>query len=189
MRNYGLFLAFLGCLVFSLLVSTAFADDGEFGDADNPYEFSDFEETGELDFTHYDQDPFKGWATVWFLNVCGGQWGDFHMKLIGKDLANVDFVVDGEFAPKIYLYTAGVGSQIITDMTFNVSEDGDQLDMYFYDEPINNYSIGYVKVYTDNNSECDWFTIKAYPTAVPEPVTISLLGFGAAVLLRRRRVR
>ena len=180
-------LAVLGCISLILLSTTAFAHDGEWGDANNPTEFTDLGTTGELDFIHEDQDPFKGWATIWFLNLCGDDWGDFHLKLLGLDSANVDFISDGLHDPQIWVYTLGSGLEQITDLTPVISEDGGQLDLYFYDNPIERLSVGCIKVYTDNTSHCSSFTVKAYPTPVPEPTTIALLGFGAMALFRRRK--
>jgi hypothetical protein len=176
----------VGSLLF-LFTSSAFAHDGTWGSQDDPCAFDTLGSSGEEYFRHVDATPYKGWAKIWFLNLCGDDWGDFHLQVVGKDANEVDFINDGVHNPEIWVYTAGVGLQQITDITVNLSADANQLNMYFYNNPISKLSIGYIDVYTDNTiNYCEWFDIKAYPTAVPEPATILLIGLGTCGLLRRR---
>ena len=65
---------------------------------------------------------------------------------------------------------------------------GAELDLYFYDNPIEVGQWAKIKIYTDNTANsCDWFRIGACPTAVPEPATLLLLGIGGLFLMRKRK--
>ncbi len=200
MKNFTFVSAFLFCLLLFVLTSNAFADDGEWGDINTPLEvdwYGDFGIDDTLELDHEDGgelgDEWMGWATIWVWNACGEDedWGDFHLKIkscFGSDITNVDF--SETVAPKLYIKTGYNWVEVI-DLDWEVDNEvvGATLDLKFYDDPIAVGQWAKIMVYTDNTSlpHAPWFRIGAYPTLVPEPTTIALLGLGAFALLRKRK--
>jgi hypothetical protein len=131
-------------------------------------------------FGHYDADPFKGWATITVTNSMLDQWGDFHFEIY-QGLENVVFPETATMEMLDSLNNPYVG--------YTYAHDGTQkLDFTFYGNPVDPGETVTFKLYTDNTlDQHSWFGILLYPTPVPEPATIALLGLGAVSLLRRRK--
>lgn len=177
------------CLLFLYFIPLTLAHDGEFGSETNPIEIDWIGPVSEVNEIHIDEDPFKGWSTLWVKNICSTEdWGDFHLKLKGWSSLFVDFVVDANHMPEISVFNYSTGWRDITGIDWELLDGGSQLDLEFYDEPIFVGEMAKIKVYTDNTHySCPYFYVKAYPTAVPEPTTIAILGLGGVMLFRKRR--
>jgi hypothetical protein len=163
------------------------ADDGQWGTEETPLIIDWVGSGSELDLEHVDADPWKGWATIYLKNWCGGDWGDFHLKIKGYNIANVDF--SETVAPQLWV-KQGYTWVRETGITWDVDNVvvGAELDMYFYDSPITHGETAMIKVYTDNTySRCSSFRICAYPTPVPEPAALGLLALGTGLYLLRRK--
>jgi hypothetical protein len=189
MRRSYLFI--IALILFGGLTSRVLAHDGEWGDANNPMEIDWIGDIATLDLDHQDADPWKGWGSVWVANICGEDWGDFHFQIksiFGSNIENVDFDVTPE--PELWIRTAPFVWEKVEDLTWVVNNDvvGATLDLYFYNNPIQQGDWAKFKFYTDNTSDkCTWFRVSGHPTPVPEPATIGLLGLGALALLRKRK--
>ena len=109
---------------------------------------------------------------------------DFHLKVLGWNSQNVDFVDGGIFDPQLWVFSGGIWEQY--DIDWEISPDGSQMDITFYDNPIEHGELAWIQAYTDNTSHCSIFYVKAYPTPIPEPVTIAFLGLGALAIIRKR---
>lgn len=187
MRRCSAFL-FIFILLF-LAAPQVFAHDGQWGTEADPCIIDWIGSSQVLDLEHFDADPWKGWAGMWIKNWCSTDWGDFHLKIKGFNIANVDFLEDAGHLPQLLLYEGG-SWQPYTDLTWNINNTvvGAEMDLYFYGNPISHGEKAFLKVYTDNTADrCSLFYVSAYPTPVPEPTTIALLGLGALSILRRRR--
>jgi len=154
-----------------------YAHDGEVAEV----EYADF---SFQEWQHDDLDPWKGWFNlkiVW--NLCNEDWGDFHFVITDRGCGG-GVTFDPNMAP---LSSQNISSWVVN----NNAPGGPTLDIYFYDDPVEQYEWGYFKVYTDNTwHQRNYFGVKAYPTPVPEPATLLFLAGGMVglVALRKRKM-
>ncbi len=130
---------------------------------------------------HEDADPFKGLFTLTVTNSSqSNYWGDFHFAINGAD-ENAALVVFE--APPI--------SSSQTPFTYNIGTNGmgmSTLDLYFYGDPVGPGETATFTVYTDNTAAQNaWFGICFWPTPIPEPTSLLLVGLGSLLVARRRR--
>jgi hypothetical protein len=176
MRKIG----FLIALLSVCLISTSFADDA--------YITTSIAGVGDIvsqSFSHEDADPFKGTVYVDVLNSGSEAWGDFHFgfydPLGGQDLSQVYFkdASMGGVDP--------VSSQPNTTWIIDNIASGAIMDLFFYGDPVLPGESIQLEVYTDNTAtQLPFFGLQIYPTPVPEPATMVLLGLGG-LLLRRKK--
>ena len=155
---------------------------------------------GELqEFDHTDADPFKGLVEVTLTNTGTEAWGDFHFNISGIDtnISNVHFI-DGSMysydpvelgSDPTYIYDPAGTAVARTIDSWEIDNDATYatMDLYFYNDPIAAGETVKLTVMTDNTqSEVAFFGMCIYPTPIPEPTTVMLLGLGG-LLLRRKR--
>ncbi len=163
--------AFLFCSL--LFVSTAFSHDGSYSESITSWD--------GMTLDHYDEDPFKGWATITVANSMAEDWGDFHFEIFEFMTYNVIFPTTETMLMKDELGDAYAG--------YSYSHDGTQkLDFEFYGNPVKPGDTVTFEIYTDNTADKhEWFGLIIYPTPVPEPATLGLFSIGALAFIRRRR--
>ncbi|MCC7146600.1 MAG: PEP-CTERM sorting domain-containing protein [Phycisphaeraceae bacterium] len=179
MSKHVLLVAAMAALVLSLGISgSARADDALI--------VTDFAGLGPSvvqQFEHMDGEPFKGYVTVNLTNTGSAAWGDFHFEIFGipgfPSVANVSFVVDSPYEP--------TSSQ--SGLTWAVDNVvvGATLDLFFYSDPVLPGESASFMVYTDNADHVPFFGVAIYPTPIPEPATLALMGLGGLFISRRRR--
>ncbi len=194
MKKFRFFFAFLVALTFFSFTQYASAHDGQWGTDDSPLVVDWVGDSSSLDLTHVDADPYKGWATLYLKNICGADWGDFHLKIIGTYLDHVNFCDnwggDYSYEPQLWI-KEGYSYVQDTDLTWTIDNDsihGATINLFFYGDPIDSGDQAYIKVYTDNTwNKWPSFELSGYATPVPEPATLTLVGLGVVGLLLRAR--
>jgi len=152
-------------------------------------------------FVHNDQSPFKGVATIEVTNTGTQSWGDFHFQIFSlygtlngagwSNPANVFFNISGSYYPTYSNSVGGptipLGSVVVTPGT---ASTGAMLDLYFNSNPVAPGQTAVFTVYTDNTTDQGLFGLIMYPSAVPIPGALWLLGAGlAAIAVMRKRSR
>ena len=108
-----------------------------------------------------ENNPFKGWLNLTVTNSGSEAWGDFHFQIFSfpSNPGTVFFEI-ADNAPQ--------SSQQL--QSYNLSDDGMNLDLYFYADPILAGETATFSVYTDNTTnKVSFFGVAMYPTPVPVP--------------------
>jgi hypothetical protein len=146
-------------------------------------------EANAQEYQHNDADPFKGWVDLTVTNTGTDPWGDFHFEIFqvpfGDPVGNVDFITT-IVGPDDYRPTKDGN---LVDFAVDNVTVGATLDLFFYDDPVLPTQTVNFKVYTTNPDHVSFFGLMVYPTPVPEPATMLLVGMGGLALLAWKRRR
>ena len=152
-----------------------------------------FDGTGDgykYEVTHEDEDPFKGLATVTVTNNGSESWGDFHFFLFSSYPTSGWSDLDNVYFTSTSTTPSGLAdpSSNLSSYTWSIDNTAHTLDYTFYGNPVAPSSSVTFDFYTDNTTDQKFFGLAMYPTPVPEPATLALLGLGSlSMLIRRRR--
>jgi hypothetical protein len=160
----------------SAVVAPVSAHDGTIG----PLEFSETGTIVAVTTIHNEPDntdplQHKGWAVITVTNTGNAAWGDMHFQVAGMNVSSVDWMSGGLLNPTYKL------NNVPTPMTWVINNVNPQatLDMYFYSHPVLPGQSATFSAYTDNTSQMlPFFGLLVYPTPVPEPATLAMLGLG-----------
>ncbi|HBG27857.1 MAG: hypothetical protein A2Y10_09255 [Planctomycetes bacterium GWF2_41_51] len=165
-----LLVAILFCSLFVFTVNVS-ADDGGWT--------TTIDSWAGIQLGHNDADPWKGLGTLTVTNTMAESWGDFHFQIFEFATTNVIFTE----SPFIMMKDGLVEYSGYT-YSFNGTQ---QLNFEFYGNPVGPGESVTFQFYTDNTANHHtWFGVMAYPTPVPEPMTLGLLGLGALALRRKK---
>lgn len=172
-----LLLAAACCCAAVLMSSPARADDA--------YITTTFGDMLAQQFTHEDHTPFKGYVNLTVTNSGSQPWGDFHFQIYdpmgSQNISNVSFLDSTTVPPG----PNPTSSQVPFTWTIDNFSVGARMDLFFYSAPVYPTQTATFTVYTSNPDMVPFFGLMLYPTPIPEPASIMLLGF-AALLIRRR---
>jgi hypothetical protein len=172
MRGLSIFTLSIFILLF-VTISPVFAHD----------EFLSVTFTDFTPYTteNYDKDPYKGNLTLTVTNNTGIAWGNFHFYIFdfGSYQSQAIFV-DGN---------CGWGTPDCNPKkspgsidSWTIYNNGKNLDLFFFSNPVSPGETVTFKVYTDNTGNQQPFGIGFYPSVVPEPVSSLLFIIGSGVL-------
>ncbi len=127
---------------------------------------------------HEDAAPWKGWLSFSVTNIGTEAWGDFHIQFSGMgDISSLGFLQGEGFDPS--------SSQSGLSWVIDNESVPARIDLYFYGDPVAPGQSASFSVYTDNPGQLAFFGVCMWPTPVPEPAALVLLGLGGLFLRRR----
>jgi hypothetical protein len=149
---------------------------------------TDFSDFTAQEYEHTDAAPFKGVVDVTVTNTGTVAWADFHFEIFEVpgwgSVENVDFVTEiiglDDYRPR--------KDDALVNFVVDNDAVGATLDLYFAGDLVLPGETVNFKVYTDNTTDSvPLFGLIIYPTPIPEPATMALVGLGALALLAWRK--